>query len=45
MHDDLKSFFTKNQPKNFVKNPTILKNPKFSTKIQKLGKKHEMHDE
>ena len=27
--------FPKNQPKIFVKNLTILKNPKFSTKTQK----------
>ena len=44
MHDDLKHFH-KNQPKNFVKNPKILKNPKFSTKPKKLGQNHEMHDE
>ena len=37
--------FHKNQPKNFVKNSTILKNPKFSTKTQKVRSKHVMHEE
>ena len=43
MHDDLKSF-KQNQPKNFVKNSSILKNSKFFKKSQKLGQKNEMHD-
>ena len=38
MHDDLKSF-KQNQPKNFVKNSSILKNPKIFKKSQKLGQK------
>ena len=33
----------KTNPK-FVKNLSILKNPKFSKKSQKLGQKHEMQD-
>ena len=28
-----------------MKNPEILKNPKFSTKTQKLGQERKMHDE
>ena len=39
------NIFTKTNLKNFVKNPKILKNPKFSTKSQKLGQNHEMHGE
>jgi len=35
----IQKHFHKNQPKFFVKNP------KFSTKTRKLGKKCEMHDE
>ena len=39
MHDDLKSF-TQKPTQNFVKNSSILKNPKiFKNKSQKLGKK------
>ena len=41
MHDNLKPFKKKkkNQPKDFVKNLSILKNPKNFQKPQNLGQK------
>ena len=44
MHDDLKKFSQKQTQKFFGK-PNNFEKPKFSTKMEKLGKKREMHDE
>ena len=44
MHDDLKKFSQK-QTQNFFGKPNNFEKPKFSTKMEKLGKKREMHDE
>ena len=40
-----KTQWSNTQPKNCTKTSLILKNPKVNQKSQKLGQKHEMHDE
>ena len=45
MHDDLNTFSQKPNQKFCEKPNNFEKNPKFSTKNQKLGQKHEMRDE